>query len=501
MGPPTAPNPTTVALHKEGKTDPAVQKLLKQYKGLYYYPRLIYDITTPMWLQLMLWTFTTSESEQEGFRKKIGKVVVPQDPDSVIVCLSVRTCFDSLLRALELPRGSEVIWSGISIPQMRQISDFHHLTSRAFDIDLPTFTPDLEAAEKCFTDKTRMLVIAPVFGRPMKYLKELMDMAKKRNVLCILDVAQCISMRDELVALNADVTFFSFGSIKYATALNGGLTVIRERALADKVRAIERALPNRTLGYQAFVNAKNGFIHIVDDGLHFGVMKHLVGLFGLHIGELANQMSRGFPGDQLIPQIRHRPRASTMKLLLGRLAKPDTCAFRLRCISGWDFLSRLPPYIQVCSGGDPKHPDQCSFWLYPMNCRCPQIVSDVLQENGFDAAMGTSQMSATGDSMSTPQVHEFIQHVLYIPVYPEMSEAARTRMIQVLHQLPRKYVESPSKRFHEYVASRPEKHAYRSAEVAKLLANRPKFRDNVNLVPFALTGATLVAAGSLIAKL
>jgi hypothetical protein len=217
---------------------------------------------------------------------------------------------------------------------------------------------------------------------------------------------------------------------------------------------------------------------------------------GMHIGEVVNAMSRGFPGAELIEQIRYRPRAANLRLLRMRVQRYDKEATRLRCLSGWDFLSRMPPYVQVASGGDPDHPEQCTFWLYPMHCRNPGVVSDILQAQGFDAALGTSQMRATGDAVSTPQCHSFLSKVLYLPVYPEMSEEMRDRFVRVMNTIPRQYVESPSVRFHEYVNSRPEKHAYKSATVSKFLANRPKFRDGppallavatTPLIPFILS--------------
>jgi hypothetical protein len=199
---------------------------------------------------------------------------------------------------------------------------------------------------------------------------------------------------------------------------------------------------------------------------------------GVHIGEVTNAMSRGFPGAELIKQIRFRPRAANLRLLIRRVERYDNEAQRLRTISGWDFLSRMPSYVQIASGGDPDEPERSTFWLFPMNCRDPKVVSDILQAQGFDAALGTSQMRATGDATSTPQCHAFMSQVLYLPVYPEMNDDSRDRFIAVMNKIPRKYIESPSQRFHEYVASRKEKHAYRSAAIAKLVKNRPAFKDS-----------------------
>jgi perosamine synthetase len=462
----------------EARKDPTVQALCVRQEMWKYYPRLIYDINLSQLGLAWLWTAAESERNQEKLRLEVGKVFYPQMPKNVITTLSLRTFFDALLRTLKLPAGSEIVWSGVSIPQMFLISDYHKVTNRAFDIDLPTFEPDLAAAEACFTDKTKILVLAPVFGRPMRRLKELCAMAKKRGVISMIDGAQCFCIKDELLAIGADITSFSFGSIKYSTAINGSVSLVRDNALCERVRAAEKELPVRSLGKHVSTLAKTGLLLACDDPISFGVMRVGCEVAGVHIGEVTNAMSRGFPGAELIKQIRFRPRAANLRLLIRRVERYDNEAQRLRTISGWDFLSRMPPYVQIASGGDPDEPERSTFWLFPMNCRDPKVVSDILQAQGFDAALGTSQMRATGDATSTPQCHAFMSQVLYLPVYPEMNDDSRDRFIAVMNKIPRKYIESPSQRFHEYVASRKEKHAYRSAAIAKLVKNRPAFKDS-----------------------
>ena len=63
-----------------------------------------------------------------------------------------------------------------------------------------------------------------------------------------------------------------------------------------------------------------------------------------------------------------------------------------------------------------------------------------------------------------------------------MCDAERDRLIEVLHRIPRRYVQSPSEEFHNYVASRPTKHAYRSAEVEEVGARKPVLRDQGSLL-------------------
>ena len=49
------------------------------------------------------------------------------DKVDTVVALSVRTAFDAWLKAINLPHGSEVIVSGINIPDMARILEHHGL--------------------------------------------------------------------------------------------------------------------------------------------------------------------------------------------------------------------------------------------------------------------------------------------------------------------------------------------------------------------------------------
>ena len=259
--------------------------------------------------------------------------------------------------------------------------------------------------------------------------------------------------------------------------------MIRDPQLARKVAAAEASLPTRSLGKHVLHNLAHLFVMLIDDPLTFGLLRKLLDRRGQHLGSVTDTMSQALlPPDQLVAQIRWRPRTGMLKLLQHRMRYFDATAFRTRCSAGWAFLSRLPNYIQVGGGGNPEEPETCTFWLFPMPCEDPPTVLHVLQAQGFNAGLVTSWMRATGTKEETPQCHAFFSRLVYLPVYPEMCDAERDRLIEVLHRIPRRYVQSPSEEFHKYVASRPTKHAYRSAKVEEVGARKPVLRDQGSLL-------------------
>ncbi len=472
--------------------DPERAPLVVRRDTWRYYPPFVYDISFLQWTLGVVSDLTTPQSAVTAVRADLAKVFHPTAPETVVSALMLKTLFDALLRALDLPAGSEVLWSGISIPHMVMIAEHHGLVSRAFDVHMPTFTPDVEAAERCINEKTKLMMITPALGRPLRHVKELVALARRRGILCFLDAAHSIAFKDELFAFEADVTGFSFGCIKFCTAIDGAIGVFRDPILAQKVAAAEASLPTRSLKFHIGHNLAHLFVMLIDDPLTFGLLRKLLHACGAHLGSVTDTEGQVLlPPSQLVAQIRYRPRIGTLKLLHHRLSHFDPEAFQTRCSAGWDFLSRLPNYIQVGSGGDPEHPDSCSFWLFPMPCEDPATVLHSLQAQGFNAGLVSSWMRATGTADETPQCHAFFSRLVYLPVYPEMRDTERDRLIKVLHAIPKRYIKSPSTEFHEYVARTATKHAYRSAAVNEVVKNKPRLSDQGSL--FVWTMMVLLA--------
>lgn len=90
--------------------------------------------------------------------------------------LSVRTAFDLYLKALKLPRGSLVVCSALTIPDMVTIFEEHGLVPVPVDLDPATLAPEagaLEAevercrAEQCgggAAGRVRAIYVAHIFG-------------------------------------------------------------------------------------------------------------------------------------------------------------------------------------------------------------------------------------------------------------------------------------------------------------------------------------------------
>ncbi|MEL1223639.1 MAG: DegT/DnrJ/EryC1/StrS family aminotransferase, partial [Candidatus Neomarinimicrobiota bacterium] len=81
-------------------------------------------------------------------RKIIYEIENLWSMENVIVGLSVRTIFDSLLLTKNFKKGSEVIMTGITIPDMVKIVESNGLKIVPIDLDMETLQLKKEALNK-----------------------------------------------------------------------------------------------------------------------------------------------------------------------------------------------------------------------------------------------------------------------------------------------------------------------------------------------------------------
>ena len=95
---------------------------------------------------------------------RIGHEIEQRAPDGAVVCFSVRTAFDLVLEALDPAPGAEVLMSAITHPDMARIVERHGLVAVPVDLDLATLAPRPDLLERALTPRTRILVVAHLFG-------------------------------------------------------------------------------------------------------------------------------------------------------------------------------------------------------------------------------------------------------------------------------------------------------------------------------------------------
>jgi perosamine synthetase len=403
----------------------------QQYNKQNVYPRLHLDISFAD-LATSILSFFPSSARTRIQHVKAIQSLWPYD-NRVLVTLSVRTAFDLLLQALDLPPGSEVLMSAVNIQDMVEIVKGHALTPVPIDLDLATLAPNLEQLEASVSPQSRILLVAHLFGSRFA-LEPYAQFCQQHELLLVEDCAQAFAGMRALQSetrsdRDADVSFFSFGPIKSCTALGGAVTLVRDRTLAEKMQALEQQYPTQSERNFLLRVVKYVGLKWLSRPWVYHKLLMLLELLGQDRDRAINSTARGFARGDLLTQIRYRPPTRMLALLQRRLERCQ--GYERRAMVARQFLDRLNPKIDY-----PGRQAQChSFWLVPLLVADPDALMKTLHEQGFDATRGNTSLRviASGSSeATTPKAEYLLQHILYLPGPEFLPEEARSRLARAI---------------------------------------------------------------------
>ncbi|NOT29043.1 MAG: DegT/DnrJ/EryC1/StrS aminotransferase family protein, partial [Planctomycetes bacterium] len=254
--------------------------------------------------------------------------------------LSARSGFDLYLRALALPAGSDVLVSGLTIPHMVEILGAHELRAVPFALDPETLAPPPGELERRRTARTRAVLFAHLFGQRAE-LDPLLAFARQRGLLVWEDCAQAYTGDAWRGHGESDLALFSFGLIKTATAIQGGILRVRDAPLRARMHALQAAWP---------VQPRADFLRRVGKAALLCALSRprLFTRFALHVegsgrdlDQILHTATRSFPGPDFLPRLRRAPSAPLLALLARRLARPAASDAERRRIFGEELLAGL----------------------------------------------------------------------------------------------------------------------------------------------------------------
>ena len=490
---------TTSTLNQMSKSNPS---LFTKYTGIEpFIPRGQVDITTKDLLSTFIKTVPTPFNKISSMRKTIqlenkieqvwkesiknnnynnndnNNMDKDMDNNHIITGLSVRSLLDLYLSSKSFDVGSEVIIvPPISIEGMIDVLQYHNMKIVPIDIDPfddeenkhPIIHVNLDKVRDAITAKTVAIMIVHPFG--LVCMKE-SEMKKLRNILddvtksfdnshieiwedCAECYTGCITSQHGYVGSSyADIQFFSFGVIKTATALGGGIAIIKEtsetksnqRLVVDKMKRIQHMTYEQQSNYDYFTKLSKVIILQLcsRNWILLGIIVQLLNFFGIDYDNLVTSSVKGFPHNEkwmhgtdaeqkkkraksLIQRLRKRPCPALLSLLHRRLLKSKqthrTVFSRInRCQKMQTLLETMIPSIKIptSSSDSIRH----LFWLFPIIVNDPASVSRAMMLRGFDVPRGTSQLgcvtSFASDSdniTACPNTELMMKRVLYLPM-------------------------------------------------------------------------------------
>ena len=343
-----------------------------------------------------------------------------------LVCFSVRSGWDLWLGAQGLWAGDEVLVSAVTHPDMVRIISEHGLRAVPVDIDPGTLTPRSCVLEAAFTPRTRVVLVAHLFGGRMD-LGGVAKFARERGLLLVEDCAQAFKGPKRMGDPLADVSMYSFGTLKTSTALGGAILRVRDREVLDRMRWIQASYPSQSRGgYLKKLLKVLGLVAVSRPGL-YGLLARACRRLGSDLDALVSGVVRGFPprepATMFLWRLRHRPSAPLLAMLSRRLRTFDGERLARRASTGERFARRL----RVVD----LHPGQRSLqrthWLFPVVVEDAEALIANLRRRGLDASQATSNIAvveAPAGRTSPAEASLMMSGVVFLPVYPELPAQA-----------------------------------------------------------------------------
>jgi len=346
-----------------------------------------------------------------------------------LVTLSARSALDAALACVDWPSGSEVLCSALNVPDMARVIEEHGFRCVPVDVDLATLAPRRADVEARATAATRALLVAHLFGGRAP-VDALFREARGRGWFVIEDAAQAFAGSHTRAHRDADLTLFSFGPIKTATALGGGVARVRDEGFLQRMRAHVSGWPRAPRTRFARRVVQSGALLALTRPTPYGALVRALERSGDLEARLAG-LVRGFPPERLFTRLRARPCTAQLALLDRRLSTYDDDTLERRRSLGESVRERLAGAVELAGAATHDR----THWLLPILVDAPDALARHLRAHGFDTTRRAT-LAALGPRPGhpTPNAERFVDRVLYLPVDPRSSSGAVERRTELVRQ-------------------------------------------------------------------
>ena len=351
--------------------------------------------------------------------------------EPALVCFSVRSGFDLLLQALQWPPKSEILFSALNVKGMIKIVKRHNLTSVPLDLALDYMAPNVKDLERAITPRTRAIVVAHLFGTRLQ-LDEIFEMARRHNLFIIEDCAQAFDGKSYSGHSLADVSMFSFGPLKTASALGGAIVKVQNKEVLGTMRVLQSQYPVQSQSAYFTRLLKFAGLKVLTSRTVFSFVFRVFQLRAQDYEDAMSNTVRSVAQLGSSKKLRQQPADALLAMLDHRLKrwKVDGLADRTRV---GQMLNMILDGAVPCPGEkNPIH----TYWVFPILANNPSVLIQELRKAGFDGArLGRSEaVAAPVDRQELTPIHakEILSKMVILPCYVDMPMDALKRLAGVV---------------------------------------------------------------------
>ena len=117
------------------------------------------------WLTAFYKSLSVSESDYPALDQTLQSYFPDKSKNEAALCtLSVRSALDIYLQVRNFPEGTEILMTGMNIPDMVKIIKEHGCVPIPVEISLSTLQPSVEDIKRSISPKTKAMIVAYVYG-------------------------------------------------------------------------------------------------------------------------------------------------------------------------------------------------------------------------------------------------------------------------------------------------------------------------------------------------
>jgi dTDP-4-amino-4,6-dideoxygalactose transaminase len=156
--------------------------------------------------------------------------------------IAVTNCTSALhlsLLSIGIKEGDEVLVADYTFPATGHAVLYCGARPVFVDIDPKTYNIDPEVIEEKITDRTKAIIPVHTFGQPAE-MDKIMDIAREYDLIVIEDAACALGAKykNKYAGTIGDIGCFSFHARKGITTGEGGMVIVNNKSLAEKIRSL-----------------------------------------------------------------------------------------------------------------------------------------------------------------------------------------------------------------------------------------------------------------------
>ena len=286
---------------------------------------------------------------------------------------------------------------------------------------------------KAVTPRTRAILIAHLFGSRMP-MEPILRFAQEHKLLVVEDCAQAYCGSEYKGHPHSDVSLFSFGPIKTATALGGGILRFRDPTLRNAVRELQDRWPVQSRLRFLVRICKYSVLMVLSCRAIYSIFVNGCRALKKNHDRIIVDRLRGVSGGDFFAKIRQRPSSAVLALLEHRLRRFDhgRIAERVRVA---ERATELMPSLRRPGSRASDH----THWVFPILHEHPEQLMRYLWSKGFDATQGDSSLCVVDPPPNRPEMcpveaRQAFQQLLYLPIYVGISSRDIERLVRALNE-------------------------------------------------------------------